>query len=495
MTQDQAPFDLSGVPPFPVLVVQVHPDASSDTFYVTLDGRPLELDPQVDPTDEAAVSDDAMNQTAAVILSRKWGACRVTAIAPDGTKWPMVITSEGDRYALAADEESTPPLRQRPWFWPAVAVAGALALSAGGFGAALAFRSGPEPAAVMPAPTATPTEMPTIAPAGSSTHARWGFGPVADSRPVALLPTGDLAVIQLGDGNTQHLAILDQATGHPSWSTALANGATGGPWVTKVGNEDALMTASSSTITWWSLNDLPHPHVIQLTTGAKLTVTGAGAWVTVGQDAYLIEETELAHRIIPAGAKVIGLQGTTLVTQDSIGNQWALERDLAQTPSAHKLASPATGFTFSSTVGWYQGITAALWRNKTTTVLAFHDAAGKVSSQSPAAGLGTVAQNEPSPYVLAGAQVISLEHRKIVALPTGFRPRKIVGEVVFGTASSAGRADTAARFDLASNKATVVPRSSMPPIPAAVFSDGTTIVLARDGERKTVAYRLEKEGA
>lgn len=494
MTQERAPFDVAGVPPFPVLVVQVnHADGH---YAVTLDGRPLDLDSQVDITDAAAVSDAAMTETGKVIGSRGWNACRVTAIDPDGTKWPMVVTSsDGERYSLEDDAEAEGAGGRRPWLWPAVAIAGALALSAGGFGIALAYRSAPAPVAAAPTPSATPTEMPTIAPAGSSTHARWGFGPVADSRPVALLPSGDIAVVQAGEGNTRHLTIVDQKTGHARWTTVLASGAADGPWVTKVGAKTAIMTASTTTITWWAVDDLTTPHVVQLTKGSKLTVTSDGAWVTVGQHAYVIDETELDHRIIPAGAKVMGLQGKGLVALDSIGNQWLLDRDLAQTPTPRRLAAPAAGYSFSSTVAWHAGTTAALWRNKTAAILTFHDSTGKVVAKSSVPGLGMVNQGEPRPYALAGTQVISLDKKALVPLPAGFRPRKIVGNFVFGTASSPGRADDAATFDLTTRKAAVVRRSTTPPIPAAVFSDGTPLVLARDGSQKTVAYRLEKEGA
>lgn len=493
MTQDTAPFDIESVPPFPVIVVQVTPEG--DHYAVTLDGRPLELSAEVDSTDATAVADDAMTQTAKIISSRSWNASRVTAVAPDGTKWPMVVTADGERYSLASENESDSAPRRRPWLWPAVAVTGALVLSAGGFAVALAHRSTPTPVTAKPTPTATPTEMPTIAPAGSSTHARWGFGPVADSHPVAVLPSGDLAVIQVGESNSRQLTIVDQATGHASWTAPLASGAAEGPWITKIGTTTALMTASTTTVTWRSLDDLETPHVVQLTKGAKLTVTADGAWVTVGQHAYLIGEAELDHRIIPAGAKVMGLQGKGLVALDSIGNQWLLDRDLAQTPAAHRLAAPAKGYTFSSTVAWHAGTTASLWRNKATTILAFHDATGRVVAQSSIPGLGMVNQNEPRPYALAGTQVLSLDQRALVPLPAGFRPRKIVGNFVFGTAASPGRADNAASFNLTTKKATVISRSATPPIPAAVLSDGTTLVLARDGAQKTVAYRLEKEGA
>ena len=453
-------FDPDTVPRYPVLVLEVTTVTNDDTsdahlsYQVRLNGQPVPIPTEPttgheDDTDLEHAFDAAVTAAARFIAARNWPAARVNAVGPDGERWPMIIGPRGERHDLTTPP-STP--RRPRWFLPTVAALIAIAVAVAVVGIALrpsTARTATEPSPPVP-PTAQPAELPVLPPAGSTTHARWTYGPLADATSLAVGPTSGILV-----RTPDQLTLLDPTTGQSTWS-APAGSSTTGPWSTTIDTVPVVVTVDDTTLTWRPWHDLSQAHAVELAenTTAK-ALSGGMLLLQPDQRAQLLTSTGTTNRLIPAGATPVGIENTTLLASN--GRQlWRLDDDAPQTPAPSNLQPPAAGAQPSTaTPVWKAGHLLSIWTTPARdgrpgrTYVALHDSHGTLAKALPAsdASLGTDDLASPRYTALTGRYVVDHQALKLITLPVGWQTTALADNQAFGTIG-----DHAGRYTLTTAK-------------------------------------------
>lgn len=453
-------FDPDTVPRYPVLVLEVATATDDDTtnasagYQVRLNGQPIPVpaEPTTGHEDYTALEhafDAAVSAAARFIAARSWPAARVNAVGPDGERWPMIIGPRGERHDL-----TTPPAapRQPRWFLPTVAALLAVAVAVAAVGIALRPSTAPTAAGPVPPvqPTAQPAELPVLPPPGSTTHARWTYGPLAEATGLALGPTSGILV-----RTTDQLTLLDPSTGQPTWSTPTASSTTG-PWSTTVDTVAVVVTVDNTTLTWRPWHDLNQVHTVELAENTTVKALPGGILLLQpDQRAQLLTNTGTTTRLIPAGATPVGIENTTLLASN--GRQiWRLDTDAPQTPTPSTLQPPVSGAQPSTaTPVWKAGHLLSFWTTPAVdgrperTYAALHDRDGSLAKALPVtdASLGPDDLASPRYTALTGRYVVDHQALKLITLPADWQTTALVDNEAFGTVG-----DHAARYTLTSGK-------------------------------------------
>lgn len=529
-------FDPDAVPRFPVVVLEVAlatgADAYLSPYRVTMDGelvavpRPSDNarrqhragerdqlgEADFEPTaqsDGRAPDEDAdvtvhehalavaLDAASRKIAARGWVAGRVNAVDADGNRWPMIIGANGERLDL--NSLSALPRKQRRWI-PLAAATLAVALSGATIGIVLATRAPvdaktPTATTVIASsrPTAQPTEYPQLPPVGASTHARWAFGPLADSSAIVQFANGEV-VVRTAD----HLTLLDPSTGTPAWTAEVPDNTTG-PWITSVGGQQAVVTGTTvnTTVTWRPLTDLNEAHVVPVDASAVITPLPGGLLFN-GRDQRvgLLAGDSLTTRLLPAGSAPVGVDGTTVLAAD--GRQlWRLDRDQPQTPEPLQLQAPGARAQPGTSAAWRGGRLLTFWTLPGTanggiprTLAALHDGRGKlvkvIPVQAQAAALDQVKTPDQRYTLLSDGSVVDHGRAALIPAAGAWQGTTLVSSTLFGRSG-----ERPARYDLTTRKLTT---SQGATAADPVGELGTDLLAVADRSDGPALYRLQEVG-
>ncbi|WP_298461196.1 hypothetical protein [uncultured Cellulomonas sp.] len=337
---DDAGFDPTLVPVFPVLTVELTSDGGA-----RLNGRQLTVAPGQNPSDVAMEA--AANE--ARLMPGDRGAVRVRGVDPGGRVFPLVVRADGAVFELPT--ESPAERGGRPaWLVPAITGAVALVLGGGIVGAAFAVRAETDPAPTTTAPPPLPlpgagANLPVPAPPGYAQRATWAV-PVSERvRPVATASGDVLAVRDDGD-----LVLFDDLTGRVLWTGQDAPRSGELHLLDDTGIELAAATAGRTLLLW----PLPEPAattpapslratapvVVTLPSGARASFEGSAPLVTLqDQTAAIITQGALDLVDVPVGASAVAADSDSVLAVSIAGTLYDLvpgaepvERTLARPP-------------------------------------------------------------------------------------------------------------------------------------------------------------------
>ena len=327
-----APFDPASVPTYPVvrMNIDVHDDG---TYSGHVDGVLIAEGSEDD------VRAACLQAVAARAAARPLKAVRASAVHLDGRTWPMVVQADGTVHDL-----SKPARRGRPAKTLGIAIgAGVLAVTIIATAAALiATRPNAASAPVTTVtvqPTATPSELPALAPDGWSTHAVW-YSPTAATSSPRVIALPDTLVLGTAAGPTTSITALDVATGQPRWAVPLGKTLTAGPELTTVDGETLIAAASSDTLRLIDTAGQTR-YKLALDTGAKVTITPGGVIISADNtSARIIQAGTLVARVIPAGGRPVAVLDNSLIVASPTAQWWAIT-DPATAPDPLLLQAPS----------------------------------------------------------------------------------------------------------------------------------------------------------
>lgn len=317
-------FDVTTVPPYPVITVDITPTPEGDRLLV--DG--LEIVPSCQPMTDAAVA-----AAADVIRSRHLRAARVAANV-DGERWVLVVDEDGNRYPLPQQEQTR---RRRPiWLMP-LSVAAAVAMVAIGIGVWAWTRPAPAPAAAPP-PTAIPAELPVLTIDAWSTHAIWATPREGDSNVVI-----DPASHNVITATKNEVVMIDREIGNVVARAPLMSSVTAGPELTTIDGVRSIVVATPNALVWWPATRLDAAAAKSLPLDPQHEVVLAGSSPLVvlpDQKAVVIVGGQWSRRTVPAGATAVRADGDTLVAVDERGQITTVTTSTVHPPAPVQLTAP-----------------------------------------------------------------------------------------------------------------------------------------------------------
>lgn len=340
----EAEFDPSLVPVFPVLTVELTADGGA-----RLNGRTLPVEPSQSPSDvamEAAAAE-------ARLMPGDHGAVRVRGVGPDGRVFPLVVRADGAVFELPTATSDAPRTRP-PWLLPAITSAVALALGGAAIGAVAVARDDAPPAAVVTTPPPLPgagANLPVPAPPGYSQRATWAV-PISERVTPVATGSGDLLAVDT-DGD---LVLLDDQTGRVVWS-GQDGPASGELHLLNAEGGELVATATARAVTLWPLAQAATgsgpaptagpraaaPLVVPLPSGASASFDGSAPLVTLAdQTAAIITQGALDLVDVPVGASAVSADSDSVVAVSITGTLYdlvpgadeAVARELARPPGA-----------------------------------------------------------------------------------------------------------------------------------------------------------------
>ncbi|MFF4652542.1 hypothetical protein [Streptomyces sp. NPDC001380] len=327
---------------------------------------------------------------------------RVTAVDPDGTRWPMVVHPDGTAVQAPAPPAgrrlrrvtAAPPRpgRSQARGLAAAAVFTAAALGLGALG--LVLTSGghhpdqaPQGPAAPPRPTAPPgANLPVPAPPGWTTRARWAVALAPYSRP-AVAPDGSAVAVLTPD---RRLAVLDPATGGERWSTGLPAGADGTLVLTRIDGTPVAALLAGARLYSWPLDGPAHPRTtVTLPDTAAVSVLGTSPLVSLpDQTAGVVSAGGLRTLDVPVGATALAADGTT-VTAAAPSGRWLTLTPGRRPGRPRTMAPPARGARLLRVVGLDGRRLAGLWQTGDRQQAAVYDTAtGRILARAAAPGGG-----------------------------------------------------------------------------------------------------------
>ncbi len=441
------------VPAFPCPKVVVGAD------YAEIDGERVPLgDDEADPRSAAT----AVLVAQARRLRRGQGAIRATVRAADSeVVWHAIVTAHGELF----DATPAPGVARSGWRrWRLLAgVGAAVVLLAVATVAVVASNRTPPPLVAAPSPppvTGTPTPYPSLPPPGYGGQADWSAPITAGSVP---LVAGDGAIITVtGTPGSLVLAVLDQTTGAPVWTTALPRDATtsstgSGVHLSGIDGHPVVAAATSDGLDWWGMDGAHTSGSVSIPAGATVSFAGASPLVTeAGQRAATISGGRLLERAVPAGAVALGATGDTIVAANSVGQVWRLGAATAETPpSPVTVPTPAGAGPLASIAGYaglgtgtspvaHPEILVASWYTPDpgTRLVGLNDPVTNTAVGAPLRVPSTAIASgrwQPSPRnLLATVGTVLVDARDGVAraLSTGWSSTSVTDTAAYGTRNS-----------------------------------------------------------
>jgi len=441
------------VPAFPCPKVVVGAD------YAEIDGERVPLgDDEADPRSAAT----AVLVAQARRLRRGQGAIRAKVRAADSeVVWHAIVTAHGELF----DATPAPGVARSGWRrWRLLAgVGAAVVLLAVATVAVVASNRTPPPLVAAPSPppvTGTPTPYPSLPPPGYGGQADWSAPITAGSVP---LVAGDGAIITVtGTPGSLVLAVLDQTTGAPVWTTALPRDATtsstgSGVHLSGIDGHPVVAAATSDGLDWWGMDGAHTSGSVSIPAGATVSFAGASPLVTeAGQRAATISGGRLLERAVPAGAVALGATGDTIVAANSVGQVWRLGAATAETPpSPVTVPTPAGAGPLASIAGYaglgtgtspvaHPEILVASWYTPDpgTRLVGLNDPVTNTAVGAPLRVPSTAIASgrwQPSPRnLLATVGTVLVDARDGVAraLSTGWSSTSVTDTAAYGTRNS-----------------------------------------------------------
>lgn len=329
MTTPQ-PLDPQTVPPYPV--VRMNIDRRPDGSCVgQVDGSIITTG------DEDAVRTACLQAVATKAERRPLKAVRVSAVDEHGQTWPMVVEADGTVHDLSRPQRTGAP--RKPI---AIALgAGALVvILVAATAAAISQRPSAQPPAstvtVIVPPSATPSELPALAPDGWSTHAEWYSPSLAAAAIPNVVQLPDTLILGTTDGTSTSLTALAADTGQPRWTVPLGRTLTAGPALTTIDGQDLIAVASSDQLLLVDTAGQTR-HKFPIETGTKVTITPTGVIVSADATSALIAvDGELVPRVIPAGGQPVAVLDDALIVASPTA-QWWVVTDPATAPDPQQL--------------------------------------------------------------------------------------------------------------------------------------------------------------
>ncbi len=441
------------VPAFPC------PEVVVGAEYAEIDGERVPLgDDEADPRSAAT----AVLVAQARRLRRGQGAIRATVRAADSeVVWHAIVTAHGELF----DATPAPGVARSGWRrWRLLAgVGAAVVLLAVATVAVVASNRTPPPLVAAPSPppvTGTPTPYPSLPPPGYGGQADWSAPITAGSVP---LVAGDGAIITVtGTPGSLVLAVLDQTTGAPVWTTALPRDATtsstgSGVHLSGIDGHPVVAAATSDGLDWWGMDGAHTSGSVSIPAGATVSFAGASPLVTeAGQRAATISGGRLLERAVPAGAVALGATGDTIVAANSVGQVWRLGAATAETPpSPVTVPTPAGAGPLASIAGYaglgtgtspvaHPEILVASWYTPDpgTRLVGLNDPVTNTAIGTPLRVPSTAIASgrwQPSPRnLLATVGTVLVDARDGVAraLSTGWSTTSVTDTAAYGTRNS-----------------------------------------------------------
>ena len=345
-------IDPSTVPYFPCVRIELRQASPGGQVEGLVEGVVVATDPDVSVVRGAVVSEVAEQAAAREGAIR---AVRTTGVGVDGSSWDQVITADGQVLEVTAPTAPGSSGRPSPVVLGCAGFLLVLVLAVAGVVVVVSRH----PAAPMKAqvtrtvaPAPSPTQLPVVGPAGSSSQAAW-------SVPLGT-PTGSTATVGIdgqrvyaADAGHQSVAAYQSSTGRAAWSAKVDGPVVAGPMLAMIDGASRVVAATNDHVYAW----VPG-------TGAKSgswstglpgagTVRLTGTGPVVGTDANhvrIVVGGQLVTRVVPADATPIapGSAGS-LIVAGAPGQVWSVgSAQVAGSPIV--LTAPA-GTAFSAVVG------------------------------------------------------------------------------------------------------------------------------------------------
>ncbi|MFH9871570.1 hypothetical protein ACH4NT_36535 [Streptomyces lydicus] len=341
---------------------------------------------------------------------------RVTAIEPDGARFPLIV-HPADGTVQAAPEEA--PARRRGLRLPApaprkgsvnlgknpgeqqeaagksqargliavgvflgvIALIAVVILNAGGSGDVTQAPNARTRATASGPATPPPANLPKPAPDGWTTRAAWSL-PVSTDVTPAVAPNGTVATVT----DKGELAVLDPATGVTKWTAELSDGAYGALMFTRIDGRDALALSSGQALHYWPLDGKQHPRTsVELpSSGGTVSFVGDSPLVALDEaTAGVISKGKVRTVDLPVKATALAADGTSVLAADGAGQVWHLSPDQKEPGKGLKLQPPGAGKGKKGKGGGAQltrilGVDskrlAGIWQTGNSTIVTVYDA-------------------------------------------------------------------------------------------------------------------------
>lgn len=326
------------VPAFPVLSAEVDEDGA------WFQGHRVELREGEEPA-------AAVMRLAAEAAGARDGAVKAVRVraSSGGAAWDLIVDESGQVWDAPAKSRSAVSGRQKVGLFAAlagvivlpVAVAAAIVVPrvAGGDEVAAATTR----TVTVEPPKPSPTQLPVLAPFGGQAVAVWSSAPVSSSgmgsagstaASPAVVVGSCVAVVERVDRGSA-VTCLRADTGAQVWSVRLdASGASLRPMKGGV----VVTSSSGARVIDGSGRVLSSR---KFSGGEQPAIVGAGFAVTSSKSSALIDVAgKWVPRVIPAGARIVGVSGAAAVMTDTSGQAWSVT-DGRVAPAGVRLVAPS----------------------------------------------------------------------------------------------------------------------------------------------------------
>lgn len=486
-TQPEAEVDVARVPVYPVVRLALSGSTDGDVARGTCDGRP------VAEGSPAAVRQALLEEAACVAARRPVQAVRV-ALVGDGFDAPFgVVTATGELLETEAQTDPRPSRRAR---WMVIAVAGAVALGAGGVaGVAFAVSHGwgRPPQAVQAAPTPTPTQIPVAAPPGWSSVATWSY-PVSAGLSESSIPSATVQgrhLVFAPDSSAGSVVALDEQTGAKVWASSLPGGSSlvGGPAVVGMGQSLVVVAWSSTDLVAWEAATGAEIGAWPLGSATQVFVSD-GRIVAGGQTPHVavLGASGLQWRVLAAGATPVGATPDGQLIATAEGRAWMTDSNEVAGESA---ALPAPqGTAWVAPVGYSDGalvVAYAPQQGNGTVLRAYRAANGAwttlwTSQTMPTETGATTSSDMPlkasadGSWGVVGTSWVDLRTGSVRQLPADWRTTAV------GTAGALGVANGGVGFVSRLGSVNAPAGEGNVVASSGLTDSNTALIVATDGE-------------
>ncbi|WP_300345602.1 hypothetical protein [Nesterenkonia sp.] len=311
--------DPTKVPKYPVY--QVLYDEQTDDTDPTRSQPRVELDGiRVEPAVGQTATEAAIAAVARKAAEHGRDAVRVIVTTPEGDRWPMVVTRNGEAIEVPEAESVAPKGSKKPLIIAATALI-AIAAAGGAAAVIVTAEDSPEPAVETEPqnqwePPNAGAQVPVGLPEGFSSTAAWAWSVSRDSGALAL--SSGTIVIRDDDG---YLLGISPEDGRQIWRSPTAPRSADSLHETTWAGHSVLVETSTQRLQLWPVPTEPtdepvEPTTIELVSGAEVSFAGDAPLIYLGDYVVATDagDGSLTEAEVPAGAHPVSVVEDDIVS-------------------------------------------------------------------------------------------------------------------------------------------------------------------------------------